>query len=250
MGRPSGDSGAVGRSRRQRGFFGAAPVRARPPPATKAWLPAVPDAVAPDAQALARLLGALPSSAPGAAAPVAAPPGRFALIGVLSGRRRGGGAGPVAGVGKTARPFRPGGPGGPRPPLPTPAPPSGATGPPYGRACHGDSGHAAEGSGIAPAVKPLRRHRGGGTGGHRGRLQHGLALSGGARCRALSAGAGRCLGVALVAVDVPDAALRRLATQGFRGVRFHFMHHIGGAARIEEVRAPTPRLAAVGHAFA
>src|SRR6218665_3928157 len=55
---------------------------------------------------------------------------------------------------------------------------------------------------------------------------------------------------ALVAVDVPDAALRRLATQGFRGVRFHFMHHIGGAARIEEVRAPTPRLAAVGHAFA
>src|SRR6218665_1641587 len=89
MGRPSGDSGAVGRSRRQRGFFGAAPVRARPPPATKAWLPAVPDAVAPDAQALARLLGALPSSAPGAAAPVAAPPGRFALIGVLSGPRRG-----------------------------------------------------------------------------------------------------------------------------------------------------------------
>ncbi|MCW8181897.1 prepilin-type N-terminal cleavage/methylation domain-containing protein [Verminephrobacter eiseniae] len=69
-------------------------------------LPAVPDAVAPDAQALARLLGALPSSAPGAAAPVAAPPGRFALIGVLSGRRSGGGAALIAVDGKPARPFR------------------------------------------------------------------------------------------------------------------------------------------------
>src|SRR6218665_3842254 len=256
-------------------------------PAAQAMLPAVPDAVAPDAQALARLLGALPSSAPGAAAPVAAPPGRFALIGVLSGRRSGGGAAGISGEGEPARPIRLGGAAGPvrggrcavgspqwrrrgadcgrwqpGPTIPqrgcgrpraaaaNPGPPSGATGPPYGRACHGDSGHAAEGSGIAPAVEPLRCHRGGGTGGHRGRLQHGLALSGGARCRALSAGAGRYLGVALVAVDVPDAALRRLATQGFRVLRFHFMRHIGGAARIEEVLAPTPRLAAVGHAFA
>ncbi|MCW5231379.1 hypothetical protein [Verminephrobacter eiseniae] len=75
-------------------------------PAAQAMLPAVPDAVAPDAQALARLLGALPSSAPGAAAPVAAPPGRFALIGVLSGRRSGGGAALIAVDGKPARPFR------------------------------------------------------------------------------------------------------------------------------------------------
>src|SRR6218665_832777 len=112
MGRPSGDSGAVGRSRRQPRFFWAAPLppptpnHPRPPPPPHAPPPAGPDAVAPDAQALARLRGALPSSAPGAAAPVAAPPGRFALIGVLSGRRSGGGAALIAVDGKPARPFR------------------------------------------------------------------------------------------------------------------------------------------------
>src|SRR6218665_1235810 len=75
-------------------------------PAAQAMLPAVPDAVATDAQALARLLGAFASSAPGAAAPGAAPPGRFALVGVRSGRRSGGGAALIAVDGKPARPFR------------------------------------------------------------------------------------------------------------------------------------------------
>src|SRR6218665_122953 len=239
-------------------------------PAAQAMLPAVPDAVAPDAQALARLPGPLPPSRPH---PTAPPPrrarrrgarrpgpgalaGRAAFFGARRGSAGGCAAGPVradrcaVGAPPGGRGGGGGGRGGRGGGAGSPGPPSGATGPPYGRACHGDSGHAAEGSGIAPAVEPLRCHRGGGTGGHRGRLQHGLALSGGARCRALSAGAGRYLGVALVAVDVPDAALRRLATQGFRVLRFHFMRHIGGAARIEEVLAPTPRLAAVGHAFA
>lgn len=61
----------------------------------------------------------------------------------------------------------------------------------------------------------------------------------------IEAGAGRYLGVALVPVDVPDAELRRLAGCGFRAVRFHFMKHIGGGTRVDDVLALTPRLAAV-----
>jgi general secretion pathway protein C len=62
---------------------------------------------APDAQALARLLGAVPA-APGAAPakPEASLSSRFALIGVLSGRRSGGGAALIAVDGKPAKPFR------------------------------------------------------------------------------------------------------------------------------------------------
>ena len=64
-------------------------------------------AVAPDGQALARLLGARPASAPGspleAAPPVAS---RFVLMGVLSGRTSGGGAALIAVDGKPAKPFR------------------------------------------------------------------------------------------------------------------------------------------------
>jgi general secretion pathway protein C len=70
--------------------------------------PAVlPAPVAPDAQALARLLGAVAS--PAGAAPAPAAPtlaSRFALIGVLSGRSSGGGAALIAVDGKPARPFR------------------------------------------------------------------------------------------------------------------------------------------------
>ncbi|CAN7235234.1 general secretion pathway protein C [Acidovorax sp. LjRoot129] len=67
----------------------------------------VPTAVSPDAQALARLLGAVPAVA-GAAPAVAAPTlaSRFALIGVLSGRSSGGGAALIAVDGKPAKPFR------------------------------------------------------------------------------------------------------------------------------------------------
>ena len=63
---------------------------------------------------------------------------------------------------------------------------------------------------------------------------------------AIVAGAGRYLGIALVPPDVPDAELLRLAEAGFRGVRFNFMRHIAGSARIDQVLALTPRLEAVG----
>jgi len=61
---------------------------------------------------------------------------------------------------------------------------------------------------------------------------------------AIEAGAGRYLGVALVAADIPEHDLERLAQQGFRGVRFHFMRHISSNASMAEVLALTPRLAA------
>ena len=77
-------------------------------PSAAALVPAAaPTPVAPDAQALARLLGAAPA-APGAApvAPVASLASRFALLGVLSGRSSGGGAALIAVDGKPAKPFR------------------------------------------------------------------------------------------------------------------------------------------------
>lgn len=66
---------------------------------------AAPEPVAPDAQALARLLGAGPSG------PVAAPAAasRFALVGVLAGTASGGGAALIAIDGKPAKPYRVGG---------------------------------------------------------------------------------------------------------------------------------------------
>lgn len=63
---------------------------------------------------------------------------------------------------------------------------------------------------------------------------------------AIAAGGGRYLGVALVPVDVPDAELERLAAAGFRGVRFNFMRHLGGAADMSAILALTHRLHAVG----
>lgn len=68
---------------------------------------ALPPPAAPDAQALARLLGGLPP-VPGAApaAPVASLSSRFQLIGVLSGRQSGGGAALIAVDGQPAKPFR------------------------------------------------------------------------------------------------------------------------------------------------
>jgi general secretion pathway protein C len=67
----------------------------------------VPAPLAPDAQALARLLGAGPtmaSTVPAAAAPTLA--SRFTLVGVLSGRTSGGGAALIAVDGKPAKPYR------------------------------------------------------------------------------------------------------------------------------------------------
>ena len=64
--------------------------------------PAVSSAtVAPDAQAMARLLGAVV-----APVPVAAASSRFALVGVLAGRHSGGGAALIAVDGKPAKPYR------------------------------------------------------------------------------------------------------------------------------------------------
>lgn len=63
-----------------------------------------PEPVVPDAQALARLLGAGPMAPAAASAPAA--PSRFALIGVLAGTASGGGAALIAVDGKPARPYR------------------------------------------------------------------------------------------------------------------------------------------------
>ncbi|SEA16938.1 general secretion pathway protein C [Acidovorax soli] len=71
-------------------------------------VPAVaPAPVAPDAQAMARLLG-VPAATDAVAgrAPVASLASRFALIGVLAGRSSGGGAALIAVDGKPAKPFR------------------------------------------------------------------------------------------------------------------------------------------------
>ena len=75
-------------------------------PSGSAPVPALaPAPVALDAQGLARLLGAGPLAA-APAAPVATLASRFALIGVLSGRRSGGGAALIAVDGKPAKTFR------------------------------------------------------------------------------------------------------------------------------------------------
>ena len=60
---------------------------------------------------------------------------------------------------------------------------------------------------------------------------------------AIQATNGAYLGVALVPASVEDAELKRLASQGFRGVRFNFMQHLGSGAKIEDVIALTQRLA-------
>ena len=60
---------------------------------------------------------------------------------------------------------------------------------------------------------------------------------------AIAAGQGHCLGVALVAPEVPEAELARA---GMRGVRFNFMRHLAGSANPQAAMALTPRLAAHG----
>jgi 2-pyrone-4,6-dicarboxylate lactonase len=63
---------------------------------------------------------------------------------------------------------------------------------------------------------------------------------------AIVAGGGNYLGVALVPIDVSDAELKRLASVGFRAVRFHFMKHLHAGASIDQVLALTPVLDEVG----
>jgi len=59
----------------------------------------------------------------------------------------------------------------------------------------------------------------------------------------LRAGGGRYVGVALVPVEVDLPELQRLASAGFRGVRFNFMKHLGGGADPQALLALTHRLA-------
>src|SRR5437773_4829846 len=63
---------------------------------------------------------------------------------------------------------------------------------------------------------------------------------------AIPAKNGDYCGVALVPPTVDDAELRRLDSQGFCGVRFNFMSHLGKGAGIEEAIALTPHLAKLG----
>lgn len=63
---------------------------------------------------------------------------------------------------------------------------------------------------------------------------------------AIAAKNGDYCGVALVPPAVDDAELRRLDSQGFCGVRFNFMRHLGKRAGIEDAIALTPRLEKLG----
>ena len=63
---------------------------------------------------------------------------------------------------------------------------------------------------------------------------------------AIAAKGGDYCGVALVPPAIDDAELARLDSQGFCGVRFNFMSHLGKGAGIEEAIALTPRLAKLG----
>ena len=73
---------------------------------------------------------------------------------------------------------------------------------------------------------------------------HGYDLA--ATADALAAKGGAYLGVALMPVDVADAELKRRDAQGFRGVRFHYMEHLGKGAPIDDVIAFAGRLADIG----
>jgi 2-pyrone-4,6-dicarboxylate lactonase len=69
---------------------------------------------------------------------------------------------------------------------------------------------------------------------------------------ALKAAGGTYLGVALLSTHVSDQELQRLAALGFKGVRFNFMKHLGGAQgeagvqRLRDIIALTHRLKDVG----
>src|SRR5205823_2674387 len=53
-------------------------------------------------------------------------------------------------------------------------------------------------------------------------------------------------GVALLRASASKAELERLNAQGFRGVRFHYMEHLGAGDPIDAVLAMAPRLADIG----
>ena len=57
---------------------------------------------------------------------------------------------------------------------------------------------------------------------------------------------GKYVGVALVPVNVDMSELKRLHEQGFRGVRFNYMQHLGGGPQISDVMRLSSKLAALG----
>lgn len=67
-----------------------------------------------------------------------------------------------------------------------------------------------------------------------------------AAAEAIAAKGGDYCGVALVPTDAPDDTLTRLDAQGFRGVRFNFMTHLGKGADLGAVVAFSRRLAPLG----
>ena len=73
---------------------------------------------------------------------------------------------------------------------------------------------------------------------------HGFDLS--ATANAIAVKGGSYLGVALMPVDVPEAELKRRDAQGFRGVRFHYMDHLGKGPPIDDVITFAGRLAPIG----
>ena len=73
---------------------------------------------------------------------------------------------------------------------------------------------------------------------------HGYDLA--ATTDALAAKDGAYLGVALMPVTVSDIEIRQRDAEGFRGVRFHYMEHLGKDAPIDEVIIFAGRLAEVG----
>ena len=63
---------------------------------------------------------------------------------------------------------------------------------------------------------------------------------------AIAAGGGRYRGVAVVGDDATDKDLRALHESGFRGVRFTFVQHLGGAPDLDVVRRVLERVAPLG----
>lgn len=63
---------------------------------------------------------------------------------------------------------------------------------------------------------------------------------------AIAARRGAYVGIALLPLDVADAELRRLDAAGFRGVRFHFMRHLGPSTPVEDILRFSARLADFG----
>jgi len=63
---------------------------------------------------------------------------------------------------------------------------------------------------------------------------------------AISAKDGAYRGVALLPPDVDDATLRRLDRQGFRGVRFNYMGHLGRQVPMQDVLGLAGRFAGIG----